>query len=382
MVVDRRHDHSFRVPRPDMSAKFDVRNTCNDCHIDESPEWAASVIENWFGPTRKGFQNYATSFHAAWTDQFDAASLLAAVASDVKTPAFARASALSELASYLSPSNVELAKKGLSDPDPEVRLGSLDMLQSVPPSQLWPVVSQLLSDPVRGVRIRAVYLLAGTPIEQLTSEDRSRLDQVTQEFIATQQLNADRPEARTMLGGFYVRSGRTMEAEAEYKAALRLSPAYGPAAANLADLYRQLGRDRDAEGVLRKAIETSSQDAGLHHALGLTLVRLKRRDEAINELRRATELEPGSARYAYVYAIGLDSAGRRSDATTVLRENLARHPYDRDTLIALIGFSRDQGDSAAALQYAERLARIEPNDASLAKVIEDLRSEVSQEGGQ
>jgi Flp pilus assembly protein TadD len=111
-------------------------------------------------------------------------------------------------------------------------------------------------------------------------------------------------------------------------------------------------------------------------------VRLKRRDEAINELRRATELEPGSARYAYVYAIGLDSAGRRSDATTVLRENLARHPYDRDTLIALIGFSRDQGDSAAALQYAERLARIEPNDASLAKVIEDLRSEVSQEGGQ
>jgi len=373
MVVDRRHDHSFRVPRPDLSAKLGVGNTCNDCHTDKSPEWAASAIEDWFGPTRKGFQNYGPAFHAAWTDQPDAANLLAAVASEPKTPALARASALSELASYLSPSNVELAKKGLSDPEPEVRLGSLDMLQSVPPDQLWPVVSPLLSDPVRGVRIRAAYLLAGTPTEQLTGQDRTQLDQATQEFIATQQLNADRPESRTMLGGFYVRRGQTAEAEAAYKAALRLSPAYGPAAANLADLYRQLGRDKDAEGVLRKAVETSPHDAGLYHTLGLTLARLKRQDEALEQLRRATELEPNNPRYTYVYAIGLDSAGRRADATTILKENLAQHPNDRDTLIALVGFSRDQGDNETALEYAERLAQVEPKNASLVKLIEDLR---------
>ena len=377
MVVDRRHDHSFRIPRPDLSAKLGVSNTCNDCHTDKSAEWATSMIEDWFGPEREGFQNYAAAFHAAWTDQPDAASLLAAVAGDAKTPAFARASALSELASYLSPSNLELAKKGLSDPDPEVRLGSLDMLQNVPPTQLWPVASRLLSDPVRGVRVRAAYLLSGTPIEQLTGEDRKRLDQATQEFIATEQLNADRPEARAMLGGFYVRRGQMAEAEAEYKTALRLSPAYAPAAANLADLYRQLGRDEDAEGVLRKAIETSPQDAGLHHALGLTLVRLKRQDEAIDELRQAMELEPNSARYAYVYAIGLNSTGHRADATAVLKENLARHPNDRDTLTALIGFSRDQGDNETALGYAKRLAQIEPNDPTLAKLIENLRSETS-----
>jgi predicted CXXCH cytochrome family protein len=377
MVVDRRHDHSFRVPRPDLSAKFGTNNACNDCHTDKSPEWAASVIENWFGPTRKGFQNYAPAFHAAWTDQLDEASLLATVAGDAKTPAFVRASALSQVAS--SPSNLELAKKGLSDPDPEVRLGSLDMLQNLPPSQLWPVASRLLSDPVRGIRIRTAYLLAGTPIEHLTSEDRSRLDQATQEFMTTQQLNADRPEARAMLGGFYVRRGQATEAEAEYKAALRLSPAYGPAAANLADLYRQLGRDKDAEGVLNNAIETSPQDAGLHHALGLTLVRLKRQEEAIEELHRAAELEPSNARYTYVYAIGLDSAGRRAEAMTVLKENLARHPNNPDTLLALIGFSRDRGENAAALEYAEELARINPNDRALASLIVELRGGISKE---
>ena len=37
MVVDERHDHSFRVPRPDVSAKLGTPNACNDCHGDKSP---------------------------------------------------------------------------------------------------------------------------------------------------------------------------------------------------------------------------------------------------------------------------------------------------------------------------------------------------------
>ena len=52
----------------------------------------------------------------------------------------------------------------------------------------------------------------------------------------------------------YAQRGRAAEAEAEYKAALRLSPQFTPAAVNLADLYRQLGRDGDGESVLRAAI--------------------------------------------------------------------------------------------------------------------------------
>ncbi len=281
---------------------------------------------------------------------------------------------MADLAGSASPANIGLARKGLADPDPMLRMAALDMLEGVPPEQLWPVVSPLLSDPIRGVRLRAASLLAAMPSERLSASDRERLDQAFQEFLAAQRLDADRPEARTMLGSAYVRRGQTEEAEAEFKAALALSPAYGPASANLADLYRQLGRDSDAESVLRKAIETSPQDAGLHHALGLALVRLKREDEAIAELHRAVELEPNRARYAYVYAVGLEASGHRSDAIEVLKDNLARHPEDRDTLFALIGFSRDAGDAAAALQYAEQLARLEPTNAELKALIETLRA--------
>ena len=153
MVIDQRHDHSFRVPRPDLSAKLGTPNACNDCHADKTAQWAAAAIDGWFGPDRKGFQNYAEAFHAAWSDGGDAAAMLAAVASG-GAPAFARASALSELATRVSRQNVELAQAALKDPDPMVRIGALDMLANVPPThQLWTLVAPLLSDPIRGVRI-------------------------------------------------------------------------------------------------------------------------------------------------------------------------------------------------------------------------------------
>jgi predicted CXXCH cytochrome family protein len=373
MVVDRRHDHSFRIPRPDLSVTLGTPNACNDCHADKSPQWAATAVESWFGPHRKGFQTYAAAFHATWADQAGAATLLAAVAADGIAPPIARATALTELASRVSPANIDLARAGLTDPDPMARIGALDMLENVPGGQLWLLVSPLLSDPVRGVRIRAASLLASVPTASQPQADRERFERAAAEFIAAQQLNADRPEGRTALANFLVRRGLTTDAETEYKAALRLSPQFVPAAINLADLYRHLGRDVEGEGVLRAAIATSPQDAGLHYALGLTLTRLKQPDASLMELRHATELEPGRARYAYVYAVGLHSAGRVSDAMTVLKQSLVRHPDDRDTLQALITFSRETGDVSSALDYAERLARISSDDQGLAHLIQELR---------
>jgi Flp pilus assembly protein TadD len=114
----------------------------------------------------------------------------------------------------------------------------------------------------------------------------------------------------------------------------------------------------------------------------LTLIRLNQRDDALEELRKAVELAPDQVRYAYVYAVGLHSSGRGSDAMTVLKKNLARHPGDRDTLLALINFSRDAGDNANALSYAEQLARIEPTNSDLADMIQDLRRQASKPDAQ
>jgi predicted CXXCH cytochrome family protein len=373
MVVDRRHDHSFRIPRPDVSAKLGTPNTCNDCHSNKTAEWAAAAIENWFGPNRKGLQNYAEAFRTAWAGRNEAAALLGKVAADRGVPAFVRASALAELASSLSPSNFNLAREGLSDPDPMVRIGALDMLANAPAAQIWPLVSPLLSDSSPGVRIKSVALLAAVPTTDQPPADRERFDRAAAEFIAAQRLNADRPEARSALGNFYFSRRLASEAESEYLAALRLSPQFSPAAINLADLYRSVGRDGDGERVLRTAIDNSRGDAGLHHALGLALTRLKRTEDAMVELRRAADLEPSRPRYLYVYAVALHSAGHRDEAIAVLKEFSNRQMEDRDILLALVTFSRDAGDLTSALEYAERLARIAPDDRNIANFVQSLR---------
>ena len=62
----------------------------------------------------------------------------------------------------------------------------------------------------------------------------------------------------------------------------------------------------------------------------------------------------------------------------VLKENLARHPDDRETLLALVTFNRDAGDIGAALEYAEQLSRITPNDRDLTSLTDDLRGRLKR----
>ncbi|HEY7297392.1 MAG TPA: multiheme c-type cytochrome, partial [Xanthobacteraceae bacterium] len=240
MVIDKRHDHSLRTPRPDLSVKLGTPNACNDCHTDKPPQWAADAIEHWFGPGRKGFQIYAEALAAASADRADGRQRLASVAGDTNAPNVARAQALVELAPYISPANADLARRSLADPDPMMRIAAMDMLSNVPPAQVWTLAAPLLSDPVLAVRVRAASLLAAVPTERQPQADRERFEKAAAEYVAALKLNADRPEDRSTLANFYARRGRSQEAENEYKAALRLSPQYTVAAVNLADLYRQL----------------------------------------------------------------------------------------------------------------------------------------------
>jgi cytochrome c-type biogenesis protein CcmH/NrfG len=57
----------------------------------------------------------------------------------------------------------------------------------------------------------------------------------------------------------------------------------------------------------------------------------------------------------------------------VLKEALATHPEDGDILLALATISRDAGNLASALEYAERLDRLMPADPDISKLVQTLR---------
>ena len=64
-----------------------------------------------------------------------------------------------------------------------------------------------------------------------------------------------------------------------------------------------------------------------------------------------------------------------------LSNEASRRP-DRDTLLALVSYSRDAGDFGTALNYAEQLARIAPGEPGLSTLIETLRRQVKSPNAQ
>jgi tetratricopeptide (TPR) repeat protein len=302
MVVDPRHDHSFRIPRPDLSVSLGVPNACNECHREVTPAWAAAEIRRRYPHPKPGFQDYAETFAAADRNEPQATIGLAQIVANQEESAIARASALDRLALLGGENSTLSAEAALRDPSPLVRHSAIGVYDSVPPEQRLAVVP-LLTDRVRAVRMRAARTLAPLPDEALGPAGGSAYARAADEYVAGELFNADRPENRVNLGTFYAERGRYMEAEAELRAALRLDPAFAPAWANLADLMRMRDREPEAEAVLREGLAHAPQDATLHHALGLALVRQQKHEEALRELKLATELAPGNTRFAYVYGV-------------------------------------------------------------------------------
>jgi tetratricopeptide (TPR) repeat protein len=345
MVVDPRHDHSFRVPRPDLSVKLGVPNACTRCHAGRPAEWAAKQVDAWYGHTPRGYQRYAEAFAAASIGAPGSTELLQAVARDGTQPAIARASAIRRLGPAPGPPALEVVRAGLKDGDPLVRSASVSALEGVEPALRVELLTPLLDD-----RVRA-------------------------EYVAAEQFNADRPESHLNLGLLYAAQRRLPDAEAALRAAVETDPRFGPASVNLADLYRATGRDAEGERVLRNALERDPRSGAAHHALGLLLVRQKRMAAAMPELEVAARLVPENARYGYVYAVGLSGTGQPKQAIEALERVLARHPYDRDTLSALVAYAREQSRPRQALTYARRLAGIEPANVEMRQLIERLEAE-------
>ena len=50
MGIDKRRDHSIRIPRPDHTVKFGTPNACNQCHTDKDANWAADAVVKYKGP--------------------------------------------------------------------------------------------------------------------------------------------------------------------------------------------------------------------------------------------------------------------------------------------------------------------------------------------
>jgi tetratricopeptide (TPR) repeat protein len=379
MVIDARRDHSLRIPRPDLSVALGVPNACNKCHTDKTAQWAAATVRQWYGHVPIGFQRFAGALEAGSRGAPEAGKLLAQVMNDRSQPAIARASALARMGELADPAALDFIRKGAQDDDALVRRAAARAMDNADPNVSAPILSPLLEDPVRAVRIEAAEALAGVPAD-LIAGGGAVLDHAVNEYIAAQELNADRPEAHMNLALLFTEEKQFGKAETQLRDALSLEPSFVPAAVNLADLYRELGREGDGERVLREAIARAPGDASLEHALGLLLIRQGHKKQALEHLAAAAKLDPSSPRIAYAYALALDDAGQNGAAIEVLNAALEKHPFDRDALAALASLYGKAGNPRQGLIYAGRLAQVDPADAQVEQLIGELRAQAEHAG--
>lgn len=373
MVVDPRHDHSMRIPRPDVSARIGSPNACNNCHTKQTPQWAADAIGKWTGKAPSSYQNFAEALRAGSIGAPEARGALRALIDDNAQPVIVRASAIQRLGHLLTPSTIDAVTRSLNDPDAVVRLAAVEALANTEPAARQRYLPSMLDDPVRAVRVEAARALAGSAEQGLSDAQRGSFTRALAEYVATQTYNADRPEGRIALGNLYVRRGDDAAAILQYRKAVEMDPTFVPAYANLADLYRLRGADGEAVATLREGLVRNPQGAALYHALGLALVRQKQLAEGMGDLGKAVQLAPENARFAYVYAVALHDAGRAKDAIQVLANALKREPYDRDVLSGLAYFTAQAGDRSRALVYARKLRELEPEDPQFAKLEQQIK---------
>ncbi|HET7374290.1 MAG TPA: cytochrome c3 family protein, partial [Gemmatimonadaceae bacterium] len=254
MQIDRRHDHSLRIPRPDLSISLGVPNACNRCHTEHDAKGAASLIRYWYPNPNPGFQRFAHAF--ASDDRGDAAATdsLGVVANDATEPWIVRASALARLGARPSVVALEAARKWSRDTNPTVRFYALAVLENMGAQERLALAPRMLTDERRAIRQEAAWLLAPFA-RSLDSATRRAFDVAASEFVASQRYNADRAPSRLRLVSFFAQLGRLDSAVAEFHAAARLDSA-------AANQFAQ---------ALSTAAPTSTEAAALARALGINI---------------------------------------------------------------------------------------------------------------
>jgi len=374
MVIDGRHDHGFRVPRPDLSVALGTPNACHDCHAKESAKWASEAVDRWFGSDRKRRPSFAAALHAGRTGRPSARDELSRVARDPAVPGIARATAVEMLAAHPGPETAAALRAALRDPDPLVRRAAAATVLATDPGERAALAAPLLRDPIRSVRLEALGSLLDAPAASFSAQQREDLARVVEEYRRVQALNADRADARVNLGALEARIGSSDAARAAFQAAIRLQPVFAPAYANLAERERRAGDEGAAEATLRRGIAAAPDVAELHHALGLSLIRQKRGADALPELARAATLAPRDERYAYVYAVALHDLGQPARAVQVLEEAQQRTQASPEILSALLSYAMEAGDREAALRWAGKLHDA-TGDPQVRVLLERLRAE-------
>ncbi len=360
MVVDWRADHSLRLPRPDLTQEIGVPNACTQsgCHDDKPLSWSLRSYREWYGTAKR--PHYGQVFAAARDGSPDARDELIKIAGDPLYTPIVRATALTLLEGYPSDEATEAFNQALADEGALIRYTALASLTVASGQRYVELVSPLLFDPVKAVRIEAASRLAGVPDRMLEPYQREALAAGLEEYEQTMAYSLDFSFAGHNLGNLYSRLGDATRAERYYRAAVEVDDLFYPAKVNLAVLLNSQGRNEEAERLLRDVVRDYPEQYEAAYSLGLLLAEMKRVEDAVDFLGIASAGMPDRGRAHYNYGLALQAVGRLPEAEATLQRAVSTEPRNPDFLFALGDHYLRRGDAGRALEAANRILADDP----------------------
>lgn len=364
MGPDYRNDHSFRVPRPDLTQTLGTPNACNQCHADKSTQWAVDFVNKWHGIGRPA--QYGTSFKEAQTGSQKGFEGLVHIYKDAVYPEIIRATAIHLLGANYQAQSREILYDALNNSNGHIRYNALQNLL-IDDEKSLNTVLDLLTDQTKAIRIECVTKLNGIPQEQIPGKYHEKIKLANKEYLEALEYSADFPAGKFNLANFYYNNKQSDQAEKFYKKALEQDKELHPIKINLAILYNNKGEHKKADLLLKNYLKNVPNDGATTFTYALFLSEQKRYDESMKYLLLAAKLSPDNPRIFYNAAMMYDFRNNAKDAAKYLQTAIKISPNDANFYMALLNlhvkYKQDKQAKTVAKQILDKFPNINDKES-------------------
>ncbi|MCG8581310.1 MAG: tetratricopeptide repeat protein [Bacteroidales bacterium] len=369
MGVDYRRDHSFRIPRPDLSIKYDVPNACNQCHADKSNQWSENYITQWYGENRTF--HFAQAFDDARNGKKESLNRLKGIIGDELYPHNIRGLSVQYIGNYFQDSLKKEVETYLGNLYPDIRLAAVRAIQLTSEDDLN-LLYPMLRDDTKAIRTEAARIISTAGLEQIPSKHQKAYDKAIKEYEAILIYNADFPIGKFNLANFYYNQSSYSEAESFYLKALKQDEELHFIKLNLAYLYNRIQKNDKAELLFRDYLKHEPEDAQAMYSFGLLLSELKKYDESLTFLVKSYEINPHRPRVAHNIAMMYDFRGNKAEAERYLKLEI-RNFESYNSNAELLRYYITNTMNSKAKQLALSMKQKYPDVQELDQVLKQLK---------
>ncbi|WP_203258564.1 tetratricopeptide repeat protein [Hyunsoonleella ulvae] len=372
MGNDYRRDHSFRIPRPDLSLKYGTPNACTQCHTDKDDEWALANYKKSHGTPKN--KHFSELLAPALTGDVHGFEKLLELSKDTIYPEIARASAVRAMPNYLDETVVENMLAFLDDDSPLVRGATIDAFSDINSGDYINYFLPLLRDEKRTVRVKAFLAIASLNEFQLPEAYREIYKEVKKEFETHLDVTSDFSGGRAKKALYFLKQGDVENAIKWYEKALEIDSMNNMIRTNLANLYYRNKAILKAEEAFKTIIQQEPNFAQTYYSYALLLAEQNRTDEAITQMKLAIKHMPDNVRFYYNLSLLYDKVGKLKNAEDIAVKGLKLDPNNEGLLYVMAYVFQKQGNFDKARNTASKLVELYPRNPQYRRFLQQLNT--------